>query len=178
MVLFKILPKKFYQKIHFKIMDTHSGNYPNFEEKSGMPIWTYYVALMPIVVSIVALTINQTTSRLSILLPLTLITLVLWFFLKSLKLSISINKTGISYRFSPFISQKNISWAEIKEAKIVHYDPLYDCGGWGMKHSQKYGNVYNTQGDIGLFVTLQNNRKILIGILDEQKATETLHNIQ
>ena len=54
----------------------------------------------------------------------------------------------------------------MKHAEIVNYEFV---GGWGIRLWTKYGTVYNTKGDKGLAIELQNGKKFLIGT---QKATE------
>lgn len=54
----------------------------------------------------------------------------------------------------------------IDGAKAVRYNPLVDCGGWGLRMSRKHGLVLNVSGDRGVRVTYTDDgqaRSMLIG---------------
>jgi len=84
-----------------------------------------------------------------------------WF----MRLKTEIDKTEIRINFFPFV-KKRVNWKEIKNAEVVNYRFV---GGWGIRLWTKYGTVYNTKGNKGLAIELQNGKKILIGT---QKETE------
>ena len=84
-----------------------------------------------------------------------------WF----MRLSTEIDQNEIRINFFPFV-KKRVNWKEIKNAEIVNYGFI---GGWGIRLWTKYGTVYNTKGNKGLAIELQNGKKILIGT---QKETE------
>ena len=84
-----------------------------------------------------------------------------WF----IRLKTEIDKNEIRMNFFPFV-KKQISWKEIKNAKIVNYGFV---GGWGIRLWTKYGTIYNTKGNKGLAIELKNGKKFLIGT---QKETE------
>lgn len=86
---------------------------------------------------------------------------MLWF----VRLNTEIDQHEIRINFFPFV-KKRIKWKEVKHAEIVNYGFV---GGWGIRLWTKYGTVYNTKGDKGLAIELQNGKKFLIGT---QKATE------
>ncbi len=142
-----------------------------FKESSGMPIWVSLVILCPVLVTFVILVTQKNIQGLYILI---IVEALLFVGIYALRLSVNINQKGISYAYFPFISQKNIQWENVKDAKIVHYDPLSDASGWGFKSSKKYGKVYSTQGDIGLSIITKDGKKYLLGILDEKNAKKIL----
>lgn len=54
----------------------------------------------------------------------------------------------------------------IDGARAVRYNPLTDCGGWGLRMSRKHGLVFNVSGDRGVQVTYTDDgqaRSMLIG---------------
>jgi len=91
-----------------------------------------------------------------------LTTLSLFFMLLFVYLKIMIDNSSIKITFFPFI-KKNIPFSEIKRIKIIKYSPLKDYGGWGIRYGSK-GKAYTIGGNLGLSVTLLNNKNILIGI--------------
>ena len=67
--------------------------------------------------------------------------------------------------FRPFVSKK-IDLDQIESAEAVKYSPLMDAGGWGVKHSRKFGSVLNVAGEHGVFVRYTKNgkpKKMLVG---------------
>ena len=86
------------------------------------------------------------------------------YFFWYMKLITKINDNGIKMQFVPFV-KKEIKWNELKSAKIVNYGFV----GYGIRLGSKYGTIYNTNGNIGLAVELNNGKKFVIGT---QKKTE------
>lgn len=41
---------------------------------------------------------------------------------------------------------------DIVSARAVRYNPIGDCGGWGLRKSKKHGTVLNVSGDRGVHV--------------------------
>ncbi|MEK9612959.1 MAG: hypothetical protein VW080_03435 [Flavobacteriaceae bacterium] len=89
--------------------------------------------------------------------------------LLSIKLQTVITNQEIRVRFFPFV-KKNISWTNIKKAKVVHYDFV----GYGIRLGSSYGTVYNIKGAIGLALQLRNGKKLLIGTQKEEELTQLL----
>lgn len=88
-----------------------------------------------------------------------------------LKLETKFDSKGIHYKMTPFhFKFKFIAWEDIQTYEIKKYNPLLDYGGWGIKQSMTgKGIAYNIVGNLGLYLTLKDNQKILIGT---QKAEE------
>ncbi len=57
--------------------------------------------------------------------------------------------------------------------EIKKYSPLKHYGGWGYRVGVK-GVAYNMQGNIGLELILNNNRKVLIGTTNPQELEEVI----
>lgn len=88
---------------------------------------------------------------------------VLWVYLR-IKLEVSVDNSGIHYRFFPLeLKVKTILFAEIRKYEIRKYRPLVDYGGWGRKRSLRWGRAYNVSGDTGLQLYLNNGKKVLFG---------------
>ncbi|HHC79470.1 MAG TPA: hypothetical protein ENK46_06280 [Flavobacteriia bacterium] len=93
-----------------------------------------------------------------------------WF----MRLKTEIDKDEIKIKFIPFL-KKNVTWGEIKNAKIVNYGFV---GGWGIRLWTKYGTVYNTKGQIGLAIELKNGKKFLIGTQKEFELKRVIDKIK
>ena len=64
------------------------------------------------------------------------------------------DENEIKINFFPFLKRK-VNRKEVKCAKIVNYCFL---GGWGIWLGTKYDVVYNTTGNKGLAIELQNGK--------------------
>lgn len=84
---------------------------------------------------------------------------ILWF----MRLKTEIDENEIRINLFPFI-KKRLNWKDIKNAKIVNYGFV---GGWGIRLGTKYGTVYNSKGNKGLAIELQNGEKFLVGTQKE-----------
>jgi len=91
-----------------------------------------------------------------------------------MRLKTVIDKTGIKMSFFPFVKKK-VNWNEIKSVKIVNYGFI---GGWGIRLWTKYGTVYNTKGEIGLAIELNNGKKFLIGTQKETELNKIVNEIK
>jgi hypothetical protein len=81
------------------------------------------------------------------------ISLILYFF----KLTVKINNDGIFYGFTKYPNE--LKWENVKEIELIKYS----YPGLGYKISNKYGEIYNTGGNMGLWITLPGGSKILLG---------------
>jgi hypothetical protein len=45
-----------------------------------------------------------------------------------------------------------IPTADVVSAEAIRYNPIGDCGGWGLRRSRKHGLVLNLSGDRGVLV--------------------------
>jgi hypothetical protein len=95
-----------------------------------------------------------------------------------LKLTTTIDKAGIEYRFSPFHkSSRFIYWNMIEKCEVLTYYPVKDYGGWGIK-SNKQGKAYSVSGDKGLLIYLKSGKRILIGTQKEPELKNFLEKIR
>ncbi len=86
------------------------------------------------------------------------------------KLTIFINQYGIFINFFPFM-KRHIVWFKIKEAKFVECN---DIGGYGIKLNTKFGTAFKIKGDIGLHLTLKNNKEYLIATKQPEKLKKVV----
>lgn len=83
--------------------------------------------------------------------------------LRVTQLETAITSQTISIRFRPFMRKwKTIAWEEVKKAEVVSFNPIGDYGGWGISSSRK-GKAYTTKGNMGLLLTLNQGKPLLIG---------------
>ncbi|MCZ4408420.1 hypothetical protein O3Q51_06345 [Cryomorphaceae bacterium 1068] len=82
-----------------------------------------------------------------------------------LRLDTTIDSESISFHFVPFL-KKSFKWTNVESAKVLEYGTE---GGWGIKHSSKYGTVYSTGGDYGMAVKMKDGRKFVIGTQKEEE---------
>ena len=94
----------------------------------------------------------------SILILCALIPLMSILLLYYLRLKTCFDANGIEINFTP-LAQKKITWEDVKSMEIIKYDFV----GFGLRFTFKYGTVYNTSGNIGLLIWLNNGKKIMIG---------------
>jgi len=98
-----------------------------------------------------------------------ILTIAFIFMFLKMKLKTEINDTGIYMRFIPF-AKKQVSWKEIKSIEIINYGFV----GYGIRLSIKYGTVYNTSGNKGLLVSLNNGKTFVIGTQKEKELNNIL----
>jgi hypothetical protein len=77
----------------------------------------------------------------------------------SMRLKTEIDKDEIRMSFFPFV-KKRVAWKDVKSATLLNYGFV---GGWGIRLGTKFGTVYNTKGNKGLAIELNNGRKFCIG---------------
>ena len=81
-----------------------------------------------------------------------------------IKLKTRIDEIGIHYQFYPIhLKMKIIPWKDIEYAQTRIYNALPEYGGWGLNFLGKKGRAINIKGNIGIQLTLNNNKRILIG---------------
>jgi hypothetical protein len=89
-------------------------------------------------------------------------TVIILLFEKS-KLITRIDEREIRLRFPPLIRKEKIFPVEsIKKMEIRTYNPIWEFGGWGIRHGFK-GKAYNVRGNIGLQLYFANGKRLLIG---------------
>lgn len=101
-----------------------------------------------------------------------LLSLPLWLLL-SLRLTISIDKDGLKYRYFPFIRTRHIPFESLSAISLQTYDPLTDYGGWGLKWGTK-GWSYSVYGDDCLLLTFKDGHQLLLGIQQKDQWRQAL----
>lgn len=91
-----------------------------------------------------------------------------------MNLKTEINQNEIRMKFFPFIT-KRIEWKDVKNVKVLNYGFV---GGWGIRLFTQYGTVYNTRGNKGLALELQNGKRILIGTQKEDELRRFIEEIR
>lgn len=103
-----------------------------------------------------------------------LTTLALLIMLLIIYLKVTANKNKIAIKFYPFF-KREIGFNEIKNIEIIKYKPLKDYGGWGIRYGSK-GKAYTIGGNLGLSITLLNDKNILIGIKNKNVYKSLIKN--
>lgn len=108
------------------------------------------------------------------LIILLLIPIILFAFIFSLTLHTRIDRYGITYRFTPVHRKERfIKWEAVKKAYVRKYKPITEYGGWGFRIGRS-GKAFNTGGNIGLQIELNDGKKILIGTQKSEELTRAL----
>lgn len=88
--------------------------------------------------------------------------LVLFLFAR-LTLHTRIDANGVTWRYTPFISEKTIAWSEVEHAEVTRYNPLIEYGGWGIRRGWRKKQAVNVWGNSGLLLTYKNGKQLMIG---------------
>lgn len=74
--------------------------------------------------------------------------------------------------------RKRVAIANVDSADAITYNPIFECGGWGIRPTRRYGLVLNIAGDRGVAVRYSgadNEKRLLIG---SQRSDELEHAIR
>ncbi len=81
----------------------------------------------------------------------------------STKLVTEVRTNGLYISFYPLLFKRvQIPFEAVVKSEAVHYHPLRDYGGWGIRYGPE-GKAFNVSGDRGVLLELKNGEKILIG---------------
>lgn len=106
-----------------------------------------------------------------------LIPISIFGFFFSLTLHTRVDKNGVSFRFFPVHrNDRLIKWESIKRVYVRKYKPIAEYGGWGFRRGRS-GIAYNTSGNMGLQIVLQDGKKILLGTRNPGQLTRTLEKL-
>lgn len=113
------------------------------------------------------------------LIPFFLVMIAIPLLFRVLRLDTTIDETGVTYKFYPFISSKHVPWADIEYAYVRKYNPLSEYGGWGLRTgwSKKVGSAYNTKGDIGLQLVYKSGKRFLLGTQNEEQLKKYMQEL-
>lgn len=91
-----------------------------------------------------------------------------------IRLETTITQKELSFQFFPFV-KRNYSFEDIETLKVINYGFV---GGWGIRFTMKYGTVYNTRGNKGLFIKLKNEKTLVIGTQKPEELEKIIKQIQ
>jgi hypothetical protein len=144
-----------------------------FEEKQQLRLWWLYVLFgIETIITLSLLFLGKNGMSFHELkdmyfLPIigVLSPYVLVYFVNKSTLSLKIDQCGITYRFSPFARQKNISWTQVDKLYTRKYDAFGEYGGWGMRYKLWFKRndkayIFNDKS-IGLQLELGHCKRIL-----------------
>jgi len=138
-----------------------------FKEEQKFPLWIYLLTLPPIIIIFIFSVFfylennyNDIIGLAFVLIVMVVVNLLIY----AARLKTEIDEDGIHIKFRPFTNKK-ILWRDIESAEVVKYGFV----GYGWRFSFKYGRVYNTSGNKGLFIVKKNKQKILIGTQQPEK---------
>jgi hypothetical protein len=90
-------------------------------------------------------------------------------FIFAIKLHVTINTEGITYKYPPFhIKPKQMPWANIESAELMKINPLKEFGGWGLRYG-KLGAAYTTRGRYILHIVQKTGKPINLTIAQPEK---------
>lgn len=115
---------------------------------------------------------NMMDSSTTIIFAAVMVFVILLFLFMNLQTDI--DKNEIKITFFPFI-KKRIEWKDVKKAEVINYGFV---GGWGIRLFTDYGAVFNTRGNKGLALELQNGKRLVIGTQKEEELRNFIKQIQ
>jgi len=147
-----------------------------FKEEQKFPLWIYLLTLMPAIIMVglsVSFYLENNSEAIKGLAFGFIAIIAINLLIYVAKLKTKIDYEGIHIKFAPLTNRK-ILWKDIEKAEIVKYGFV----GYGWRLSFKYGRVYNTKGNKGLFIITKNKKKILIGTQQPEKLKIIVENYQ
>ena len=139
---------------------------PQYSEKSGFPAWIFWaIASIPLTIYLYEYIAHPIDSE-----PFDWFGLVILgavgILIFSIKLHVTVNAEGITYKYPPFHNKpKQIPWANIESAELMKINPLKEFGGWGLRYG-KLGTAYTTRGKYILHIKMRQGKPINVTIVD------------
>jgi hypothetical protein len=93
-----------------------------------------------------------------------------------LRLEVTVDSSGISYSYFPFLSKRFIAKNEIEYAWVRKYKPIKEYGGWGYRTMFKQ-KAYNVWGKWGIQIVQKNKKLLLLGTQKPEEAAKVLQNL-
>lgn len=154
---------------------------PYIERQNFLKRW-WLIAIPMVLVSLVPVVGNLANGKPGMehfIAPVVIIALVLLLF-AVLTLHTRIDETSITIRYSPFHRKDFvIGWGDIKTARVVKYDPLFEYGGWGFRKGWSgRKRAYNVSGRMGLELELVDGRILMIGTVRKEEMTSYLQQLR
>ena len=108
-----------------------------------------------------------------------LVSVVLLFFFRKMKLTVKVRGDGIHIRYFPFhFKDVVIMPADIKSQRPVTYHPIKEYGGWGIRRGWgKNKKCYNVMGNRGVLLEYKNGGTLLIGSQNPEMLSEAIGSI-
>lgn len=148
-----------------------------FVEKQNF-LKRWWLMMLPVLaVSLVSVAGNykSTAALAGIGIPIIVLAFVFLLFVL-LTLHTRIDEKAISIRFAPFHRKDRlIKWSDVKTARVLKYDPLFEYGGWGFRKGwTKRKQAYNVSGRTGLELELNDGRTVMIGTVKKEELLSYL----
>ncbi len=147
---------------------------PQYSEKSGFPAWIFWaIASIPITIFLYERIAHPIDSE-----PFDWFGLVILgavgILIFSIKLHVTVNAEGITYKYPPFhIKPKQMPWANIESAELMKINPLKEFGGWGLRYG-KLGTAYTTRGKYILHIKMHSGKPINLTIAQPEYFIATV----
>jgi hypothetical protein len=93
-------------------------------------------------------------------------------FIGVLSLRTTVDGDELVLHWRPF-RRRRIALADIASARAVHYRPIRDYGGWGLRYGRG-GWCYSMSGDRGVMLELRDGRRLLVGSWRAEELAEVL----
>jgi hypothetical protein len=142
---------------------------PQYSEKSGFPSWVFWpIASIPLSIYLYEKIVHPADSEPLDWFGLVIIGVVA-LLIFAIKLHVTINTEGITYKYPPFhIKPKQMPWANIESAELMKINPLKEFGGWGLRYG-KLGAAYTTRGRYILHIVQKKGKPINLTIAQPEK---------
>jgi hypothetical protein len=142
---------------------------PQYSEKSGLPSWIFWpIASIPLSIYLYEKIVHPADSEPFDWFGLVILAIV-GLFIFAIKLHVTINTEGITYKYPPFhIKPKQLTWANIESAELMKINPLKEFGGWGLRYG-KLGAAYTTRGRYILHILQKKGKPINLTIAQPEK---------
>ncbi len=142
---------------------------PQYSEKSGLPSWIFWpIASIPLSIYLYEKIVHPADSEPFDWFGLVILAIV-GLFIFAIKLHVTINTEGITYKYPPFhIKPKQMPWANIESAELMKINPLKEFGGWGLRYG-KLGAAYTTRGRYILHIVQKKGKPINLTIAQPEK---------
>ncbi len=131
-------------------------------------LWS--IVIICTIISVIVISEHR-TNYIIVVLPF-IFSILLLFLFSEMKLEIIINEDRLYYKFRPFIN-RIISKNKMKYIQVIHYDPVSEYGGWGIRYG-KNGWAYTIEGDYAIKIITSLNKTILIGTSNPEKVSKFL----
>lgn len=92
----------------------------------------------------------------------TVISSIVLFGTSTARVRVEVRRSGVTAAWRP-LRKRVLPWTEIVSVEPVHYNPLRDYGGWGIRYSQRKGWAYTMKGNRGVLLTLRSAKPLLVG---------------